>query len=273
MGGVGPDSRHPFVIRGCHVWDAHWAVALATPGVLVDGLDVAHSDFGLWRPRYDRHAYRKMTVFQTGWAFYAESGRRPDPAAFPSPLDPVDDRPPVTVVTRVIRQPDGRLRVRGVAVDDGTIRRVEVNGQTARRPVRITLSGKWSLKANRLDRQESSPSPKMRPAIESRSRTGSISRTLIKRADHGDAFGKHQRTGCAKHSGKRLTSGLDCCEDRTDWLSSLGPLRLSILELLLMLVLQRIRTGRRFRAGLADHTGRGPIICRAGCRTKLDELW
>ncbi len=49
VGGVGPDSGHPFVIRGCHVWDAHWAVALAAPGVLIDGLDIAHSDFGLWR--------------------------------------------------------------------------------------------------------------------------------------------------------------------------------------------------------------------------------
>ena len=120
------------MIRGCHVWDAHWAVALAAPGVLIDGLDIAHSDFGLWRPHYDRHAYRKLTLFQTGWAFYGESGRRPDPTTFPAPLEPVDDRPPVTVMTRVVRHGDGRITVQGVAADDGTIRSVKVNDQAAR---------------------------------------------------------------------------------------------------------------------------------------------
>ena len=34
-----------------------------------------------------------------GWAFYDETGRSPDPG-LPGPLDPIDDRPPVTVMTR-----------------------------------------------------------------------------------------------------------------------------------------------------------------------------
>ena len=46
VGDVGPDKQHPFVIRGLRVWDAHWAVSLAAPSVLIDGLDIAHSDFG-----------------------------------------------------------------------------------------------------------------------------------------------------------------------------------------------------------------------------------
>ena len=128
----GPDNRHPFVIRGLRVWDAHWAVALAAPGVLIDGLDIAHCDFGLWRPHYERHAYRNLNVYQTTWAFYAETGTRPDPSAFPAPLDPIDDRPPVTVMTCVGPLRDGRLVVRGVTADDGTIRAVRVNGQAAR---------------------------------------------------------------------------------------------------------------------------------------------
>jgi len=132
VGDAGPDRRHPFVIRGLRVWDAHWAVTLAAPNVLIDGLDIAHCDFGLWRPRYEGHAYRKLTVFQTQWAFYDETGTRPNPAVFPAPLEPIDDRPPVTVITRVEPLRGGRLVVRGVSADDGAIKSVRVNGQSAR---------------------------------------------------------------------------------------------------------------------------------------------
>ena len=64
-GGVldaGPDKRHPFVIRGLRVWESHWAVAPTAPGVLIDGLEIFRCDFGLWRPHYDRHAYRNVNV-------------------------------------------------------------------------------------------------------------------------------------------------------------------------------------------------------------------
>ncbi|MFI5461245.1 MAG: G8 domain-containing protein [Isosphaerales bacterium] len=132
VGDAGPDKRHPFVVRGLRVWDAHWAVTLAAPSVLVDGLDVAHCDFGLWRPRYAGHSYRKLTIYQTNWVFYGEIGRRPSPYVFPAPLDPIDDRPPVTVMTRVGPCRDGRLVVRGVTADDGAIKGVRVNGQSAR---------------------------------------------------------------------------------------------------------------------------------------------
>jgi hypothetical protein len=132
VGEVGPDSRHPFVIRDLRVWDAHWAIALAAPGVLMDGADIARSNFGLWRPHYERHAYRNLKVFQTAWAFFAETGTRPDPNRFPAPLDPVDDRPPFTVMTRVSRTPGGGLLVQGSTVDDGSVRAVLVNGRKAR---------------------------------------------------------------------------------------------------------------------------------------------
>jgi len=132
VGDAGPDRRHPFVIRGLRVWDAHWGVTLAAPSVLVDGLDIAHCDFGLWRPRYEGHAYRNLTVYQTAWAFYDETGTRPDPSVFPAPLEPIDDRPPVTMMTRVEPFHDGRLVVRGSSADNGAIKSVRVNGQAAR---------------------------------------------------------------------------------------------------------------------------------------------
>ncbi len=86
VGDAGPDKEHPFVIRGLRVWDSHWAVAPLAPGVLIDGLDISRCDFGFWRPHYERHAYRNVNVYQTTWAYYSESGTRPDPKAFPAPL-------------------------------------------------------------------------------------------------------------------------------------------------------------------------------------------
>jgi hypothetical protein len=132
VGQVGPDRRHPFIIRGLRIWDAHWAFSPAAPSVLIDGLDVARCDFGFWRPRYVGHAFKNLTVYQTTWAFYDESGARPDPSVFPGPLEPVDDRPPVSVITRVGPSRGGRLLVRGVSADDGAIKCVRVNGQFAR---------------------------------------------------------------------------------------------------------------------------------------------
>jgi hypothetical protein len=132
VNGVGPDKQHPFEIRGLRVWESHWGVTLAAPGVLVDDLAINRCDFGMWRPRYDRHAYRKLTMYHTAWAFYAEKGKQPNPSVFPAPLEPLDDRPPVTVVTDTSRRGPGRLLVRGAAADNGAIRHVEVNGHKAR---------------------------------------------------------------------------------------------------------------------------------------------
>src|SRR5205085_4764310 len=51
--------------------------------------------------------------------------------SFPNPLDPVDDLPPATVITRVVR--DGRkLVVTGTTTDNGTVKRVLVNGRGAK---------------------------------------------------------------------------------------------------------------------------------------------
>jgi hypothetical protein len=51
---------------------------------------------------------------------------------FPKLLDPVDDLPPTTVITHVRRLPDGKLLVRGTTADNGTVKRVVVNGRDAK---------------------------------------------------------------------------------------------------------------------------------------------
>jgi len=51
---------------------------------------------------------------------------------FPQLLDPVDDLPPTTVITDIRPVPSGKLLVRGTTADNGSVRRVMVNGQEAR---------------------------------------------------------------------------------------------------------------------------------------------
>ena len=53
-------------------------------------------------------------------------------ASILAPLQPVDDQPPVTVMTRVLPNGRGRLVVQGVTVDNGDVRSVRVNGRLAR---------------------------------------------------------------------------------------------------------------------------------------------
>jgi hypothetical protein len=132
VAGVGPDGRHPFVIRGMRIWDAHWSFHPMSPSVLADGLDINNADYGLWRPVFDRHAYKVRMDRITGEKISVPKGAAPREADFPKPLDPVDDLPPVTVITHWHRAADGGLVVRGTATDDGVIRRVLVNGREAR---------------------------------------------------------------------------------------------------------------------------------------------
>jgi hypothetical protein len=132
VAGVGPDMRHPFLIRDFSAWYTHWAISPAAPSVMIDGLDLTECDFGFWHPRYDQHAYRGINAYRTRWIEFALTGIKPDEKDYPAPLVPVDDRPPVTVVTRVSPVREGRILVQGVSIDDGTIRSVQVNGRPAR---------------------------------------------------------------------------------------------------------------------------------------------
>ena len=134
VGAVGPDIHHPFVIRGFNVWGSRWGLTLASPSVLVDGLALAECDYGFWRPRYHDHSYRKVTLFRVLFPEAFTTGKRPNDEVYPAPLEPVDDRPPVTVITRIHVSPTvrGRIVVEGTTVDDGEIRSVRVNGQEAK---------------------------------------------------------------------------------------------------------------------------------------------
>jgi hypothetical protein len=132
VGGVGPDVEHPFVIRHFKAWDVHWAFHTLAPCVMLDGLDVHHAEYGLWRIPYDRHAYRGIRLDDIAInPEFMPQGTTPTEAEFPGRLHPIDTLPPQTVITSVVYDHDGSWRVRGTASDDGTIEFVEVNGEKA----------------------------------------------------------------------------------------------------------------------------------------------
>jgi hypothetical protein len=131
--GVGPDATHPFVIRNLRTWDVHWAIHPVSPSLLLDNLDVHHADYGVWRPVYNRHAYRgvRMSDVPEANQYAFTNGKRPRAEDYPRPLDPVDDLPPATVITNVLVK-EGKLVVRGTTADNGTVKCVIVNGTEAR---------------------------------------------------------------------------------------------------------------------------------------------
>jgi G8 domain len=251
---VGPDTRHPFVIRRMKIWAIHYAFRVQSPSVLVEDMHIHRSVYGVYHPNYDNHVYRNLRIngdgeepfnrghddigtqygplTVDGLTFDGVKGypnsvpliqisannptgkavshfrnlkvvrtdgknRRPvvdtgggaevDPdtptgvpvylhdhygpgrhakvlatnakdygadklkylsdapltghqarvvevkdVLFPKLLDPIDDLPPATVITHVRRLDTNRVLVRGIASDNGIIKRVTVNGQAAK---------------------------------------------------------------------------------------------------------------------------------------------
>jgi hypothetical protein len=251
---VGPDERHPFVMKNTKIWEVHYAFRPQSPCMLVENMSIHRAAYGVYHPNYDRHFYKNMLISQTltepfnrghdddsvqygvlavdGLTFsgyhyggpkgmpliqisddnptgIAEShfrnvkrvdgkggeklslvnlggGPRPTPKTpkgvpiylhdwygpglsaklastkakdllgdgnrygeesgltgdesrvahvtgveFPKLLDPIDELPPATVITRVTAK-DGKLIVRGTTGDNGTVKRVLVNGVEAK---------------------------------------------------------------------------------------------------------------------------------------------
>ena len=133
VGGVGPDEKHPYIIKNFKAYNVHWAIHPVSPCVLLDNFDVQIAEYGVWRPVYNKHAYLSVKFVdvpeQTRYAF--DSNGRPT-LGERGPLDPVDDLPPSTVITHVRRLGDGKLSVRGTTADNGEVKAVMVNGQDAK---------------------------------------------------------------------------------------------------------------------------------------------
>jgi hypothetical protein len=60
--GVGPDTRHPFIIRNLRVWNEHYAFNTRMPSVLLDGLRMHETVYGYAALNGDNHVYRNITL-------------------------------------------------------------------------------------------------------------------------------------------------------------------------------------------------------------------
>lgn len=254
VSGVGPDTKHPFIVRNLLVWNSHYGFRVQVPSLLVENMRLHGTVYGIYHPNYDNHVYRNITINGDGSEPFnrghddasvqhgrvtvdgltfentrggkgsipliqmtdnnstgkAEThirnlkverknpkdprpvlnvggGSRVKPTTdkgvpvylhdhfgsgrhakvvmtnspefkadgltyraeepltgnesrfaevkdieFPKLLDPVDDLPPTTVITHVGRTTDGKLLVRGATADNGTVKRVVVNGKEAK---------------------------------------------------------------------------------------------------------------------------------------------
>jgi hypothetical protein len=128
--GIGSDARHPFIVRDCKAWNVHWAMHSHSSFLMIDGLTVHSSEYGLWRMNYEECALHniKFDNIEVKTDFAPYKATIPAEADYPKPLDPVDDQPPFTMITRASRQADGAWQVRGTTTDNGTVKRVDVNG-------------------------------------------------------------------------------------------------------------------------------------------------
>lgn len=61
---VGPDERHPFVLRRTKIWEVHYAFRPQSPCVLVEDMKIHKAAYGVYHPNYDRHLYKDLLISQ-----------------------------------------------------------------------------------------------------------------------------------------------------------------------------------------------------------------
>jgi hypothetical protein len=62
---VGPDARHPFVVRDMKIWEIHYAFRPQSPSLLVERMRIHRAAYGVYHPNYDRHVYRDLEISET----------------------------------------------------------------------------------------------------------------------------------------------------------------------------------------------------------------
>jgi hypothetical protein len=62
---VGPDERHPFIVRNLKIWEVHYAMRPQSPSLLAENVHIHRGDYGVYHPNYDRHVYRNLKISAT----------------------------------------------------------------------------------------------------------------------------------------------------------------------------------------------------------------
>ena len=70
VGNVGPDSRHPFIVRNLKIWlEGYYAFRPMAPSLLVEGLQITRGAYGIYHPNFDRHVYRDVKFTEVSLPF------------------------------------------------------------------------------------------------------------------------------------------------------------------------------------------------------------
>ena len=62
---VGPDVRHPFIVRRTKLWGTHYAFRPEVPSLLVEDMRIWRAEYGVYHPNYDNHVYHNLSISQT----------------------------------------------------------------------------------------------------------------------------------------------------------------------------------------------------------------
>jgi hypothetical protein len=59
---VGPDAKHPFVVRNLKIWDVHYGFRPQVPNLIVENLHIDHVGYGVYHPNFDNHVYKEVYI-------------------------------------------------------------------------------------------------------------------------------------------------------------------------------------------------------------------
>ncbi len=62
---VGPDEKHPFVVKNLKIWDVHYGFRPQVPNLIVENLHIHKAAYGVYHPNFDNHFYKGVLISQT----------------------------------------------------------------------------------------------------------------------------------------------------------------------------------------------------------------
>jgi hypothetical protein len=62
---VGPDVKHPLVVRHLKLWDVHYAFRPEIPSVLAEDVTIVRAVYGIYHPDFNNHVYRRLYIGDT----------------------------------------------------------------------------------------------------------------------------------------------------------------------------------------------------------------
>lgn len=62
---VGPDAKHPFVVKNLKIWDTHYGFRPQVPNLVVENLHIHKVAYGVYHPNFDGHYYKNVLISQT----------------------------------------------------------------------------------------------------------------------------------------------------------------------------------------------------------------